>query len=124
MAALTTQFLHCRSVGCQSIGHDLIRQETLSLQQFYKDFQGLSLVSALLDKGNKDNCFVIHGTPHVHMPATDFHHHFVKIARGARSSIQATEIARNLRTELSGPASYGFIADFDSALSEQIFDVS
>tara|TARA_B100000315_G_scaffold209727_1_gene205635 strand:+ start:572 stop:946 length:375 start_codon:yes stop_codon:yes gene_type:complete len=96
----------------------------LVLQQFPHKSQGSPLVSALLNQDVENCALTINGSPQVHLLAANIYENFVQmpdVERGATAFAYPTGIGWS---EFQNPQPNRFVTDINTALREEIFDVT
>src|SRR5436305_2073315 len=94
---------------------------------FFRSFR-ISLsavaVSPWLNEDVQDLAFAVYRTPDVQLSAVDGDEHFVEMPPPGRSRPSSSQLARNDRTELQGPAADRLVGNIDATLGEHILDVT
>jgi hypothetical protein len=115
MAISAAELTDCSAIGSQAVGDDRLRTHVLVFQQLPEELPGGTLVASRLDEHVEDFAFVIDGSPQVHPPPADPHHHLVEVPPAGRAGSGPAEVARKEGTELQGPAADGLVAHLDPA---------
>ena len=79
-------------VGSETIRHDGIRNEALSLEQFSQQFQRCLPVPSLLDQDIKDLAFLVDGPPHEHPIAANSDDHLVQMPDAISRSAPLSDV--------------------------------
>src|SRR5262249_54171037 len=72
----------------------------------------------------KDLALVVDGTPEIHPPTGDPHHHLIKMPAVARPRATPAQPSRDRGTELPHPAPHRFVRDIEPALGQQFLDIA
>jgi hypothetical protein len=101
----------------------------IPLHGFSHKFQCGSLVPSFRDEGLQNLTFVIDRSPQVVSLPTDLHEHLVQVPlplRRLSHSFRSTfpDLVREVSTEAVHPMPDRFVADIDSALVKQVFDIA
>jgi hypothetical protein len=96
---------------------------------FSHEFQRRSFISGLRDKRLQDFAFMINSPPKIVSLPTDLHEDFVQVPlplgrlpHSFRSAF--ADLVRKVSTETVHPVTDRFVADVDSSLVEQVFDIT
>jgi hypothetical protein len=94
------------------------------LQQFPGQSQRCLLVPPLVHQHIEDFAFVIDGPPQVHSLPCDRHHHLIQVPRARGAGPCSSKITSKESPELQCPAPDGLMADSNTALSHEVFDIT
>ena len=67
---------------------------------------------------------MIDGTPQIHLPAGDTHHHLVEVLAIARPWTAPTYPSRDHRSEFQHPTPKGFVRNVEPPFGQQFLDVA
>ena len=84
MQAVQSQTPECGGVRAQLVGDERFRREALLLEQLAHQPQRRPSVAPTLNQHVEYLALVIDGTPQIHLPAGDPHHHLVEVPATAR----------------------------------------
>ena len=76
------------------------------------------------DQHVEDFALVIDGTPQVHPPAGDPHHHLVEVPSVARTRPALPQPSRDPRTELQHPSPHRFVGDVEPSFGQELLDIA
>jgi hypothetical protein len=86
--------------------------------------QRCALVTPALTSMSRDFALVIDGTPQVHPPAGDPHHHLVEVPSVARTRPALPQPSRDPRTELQHPSPHRFVGDVEPSFGQELLDIA
>jgi hypothetical protein len=98
--------------------------DPLIFQQPPQQFERGVLVASILHQDVQNLVLVVDGAPQVHPPAADLHHHLVQMPSAGGRRPAPSQVRRDQRAELDYPAAHRFAADLDTALGQQLLDVT
>ncbi len=113
-----------RRVALQLVGDQSVRPTALALQQLAEELLGSAPVAPRLNENVDEIAILVDGTPPVLSLATDGDKNLVEVPGIAKPSAPALELRSVARTELRAPLADRFVGDPDSALGQQIFDIT
>ena len=117
------KFTERRGIGSQLVRDDNARCHALLLQELAHQLQRGSLVSFGLDQKVRNLTFAIHGTPQIHLLATDRNEHFVEVPPVTRPWPAPSKPLGVEVSELQDPPPYRLVGDFDPPFRQQFLDV-
>ena len=126
LPSLGPQILQGGAVGSEIVRDDRLGPTVLP-HCFLKEFQCRLLVARLRDEALKNLAFMIHGTPKVVPLAIDLHEDLVEVPAPAAGfhpfDPPLPDLGGEHRAKPVPPISNRFVADLDTALVQQIFDI-
>ena len=114
---------HRRGIRAKAVGDDLPRS-AVSLHDPLEKLQRRSLVPLRSDDRFQNLAFMIDGAPQIDHAPIDFQIDLVKMPDRMRSGTALAQFRCNDRPEMIHPASDCFVRNCNSALREQILDVT
>ena len=114
----------CRAVRAKLVGHQNIGCEALFLEQLAHQLHGCSLVAPSLHKQVENLTFVVNRAPQPKLPARNHHGHLVEMPSRRWPRASTAKFLSEQWAELQDPSPHRFVGDIQTALREQIFDVS
>src|SRR5713226_7556809 len=113
-------------IVCSSefVSDDDGRREALPLQQFPEQLHRGGLVAPRLDHDVEHFAFAVDRPPHVHPPACDRDDHLIEMPLTLWCRSPAPKVARDSRPELQHPSSDSLVTDLQTALRQQILDIT
>lgn len=95
---------------------------------FLDEFQCCLAIALLGHEALEDFAFVVHGAPEVVLFAVDLHENLVEVptplmSRSHSVDASAPDLGSEHRPGPSPPEPHGFVANLDTALMEQIFNI-
>ena len=124
MRTAQTQLPESRTVGAQLVGNQQLRCEALLLKQLAHQPECRLRIAPTLNEHVEDLAFVVDGTPQIHPPARDPHHHLVEMPAIARPRATLAQPSRDRGTEFQHPTPYRFVGDVEPALGQQFLDIA
>lgn len=117
------QFIESRAVQAEAVRDDPSRLNRLISQKAPKQFERRLGIAPALNDQIQDLALVVHRAPEIHAPPADRADHFVQVPPRRRRWPPFPQAPGDQRTKLDRPAANGFVADLDSALSQQFLDI-
>jgi hypothetical protein len=111
-------------VASQFVGNDPQRFGALTTQESSKESLCSALITLRLDQDVDDVAVLIHGSPQILLSAVDSNEDLIQVPVVAQSSLSSLQFASIVRTELLTPLPDRLIGHDDSALGEEILDIS
>jgi len=118
------KFAERRAVDLVLVGHPLGRGDPLLLEELPHQLASGRGVAFGLDKHVQDLAFGIHGSPKVHLSATDPDEDFVEVPSPVRDWASRPQAAGDCRPEHDDPSSDRLVRHLDTALGQQVLDVA